>query len=219
MAGRGRRVLWREGYEAMEVSANIVKQLREKTGAGFMDCKKALAETGGDVEKAIDYLRKRGVAAAAKKADRVVTDGAVGAYVHPGGKVGVLLEINCETDFVARNAEFQALLKDMAMQVAAANPRYVRREEVSAEESEREKAIYRQQALETGKPERVIEKIVEGKMERFYSEVCLLEQPFIKDPDRKVSAVINDAIARLGENIQVRRFARYHLGEETSAKE
>jgi elongation factor Ts len=219
MAGRGRRVLWREGYEAMEVSANIVKQLREKTGAGFMDCKKALAETGGDVEKAIDYLRKRGVAAAAKKADRVVTDGAVGAYVHPGGKVGVLLEINCETDFVARNAEFQALLKDMAMQVAAANPRYVRREEVSAEESEREKSIYRQQALETGKPEKVIEKIVEGKMERFYSEVCLLEQPFIKDPDRKVSAVINDAIARLGENIQVRRFARYHLGEGTSARE
>lgn len=219
MAGRGRRVLWREGYEAMEVSANIVKQLREKTGAGFMDCKKALAETGGDVEKAIDYLRKRGVAAAAKKADRVVTDGAVGAYVHPGGKVGVLLEINCETDFVARNAEFQALLKDMAMQVAAANPRYVRREEVSAEESEREKSIYRQQALETGKPEKVIEQIVEGKMERFYSEVCLLEQPFIKDPDRKVSAVINDAIARLGENIQVRRFARYHLGEGTSARE
>ncbi|HEX9662662.1 MAG TPA: translation elongation factor Ts [Candidatus Binatia bacterium] len=203
----------------MEVSASIVKQLREKTGAGFMDCKKALAETGGDIEKAVDYLRKRGVAAAAKKADRVVTDGAVGAYVHPGGKVGVLLEINCETDFVARNAEFQALLKDMAMQVAAANPRYVRREEVSAEESEREKSIYRQQALETGKPEKVIEKIVEGKMERFYSEVCLLEQPFIKDPDRKVSAVINDAIARLGENIQVRRFARYHLGEGTSAKD
>lgn len=203
----------------MEVSANIVKQLREKTGAGFMDCKKALAETGGDVEKAIDYLRKRGMAAAAKKADRVVTDGAVGAYVHPGGKIGVLLEINCETDFVARNAEFQALLKDMAMQVAAANPRYVRREEVSAEESEKEKTIYRQQALETGKADKVIEKIVEGKMERFYSEVCLLEQPFIKDPDRKVSAVINDAIARLGENIQVRRFARYHLGEGTSAKE
>lgn len=219
MAGRGRRVPWREGYEEMEVSANIVKQLREKTGAGFMDCKKALAETGGDVEKAIDYLRKRGMAAAAKKADRVVTDGAVGAYVHPGGKIGVLLEINCETDFVARNAEFQALLKDMAMQVAAANPRYVRREEVSAEESEKEKTIYRQQALETGKADKVIEKIVEGKMERFYSEVCLLEQPFIKDPDRKVSAVINDAIARLGENIQVRRFARYHLGEGTSAKE
>jgi elongation factor Ts len=203
----------------MEVSANVVKELREKTGAGFMDCKKALTETGGDVEKAIDYLRQKGVAAAAKKADRVATDGAVGAYVHPGGKIGVLLEINCETDFVARNSEFQALLKDMAMQVAAANPRYLRREDVSAEESEREEKIYRQQAQESGKAEKVIEKIVEGKMERFYSEVCLMEQAFIKDPDRKVSAVINDAIARLGENIQVRRFVRYHLGEGASAKE
>jgi elongation factor Ts len=203
----------------MEVSANVVKELREKTGAGFMDCKKALTETGGDVEKAIDYLRQKGVAAAAKKADRVATDGAVGAYVHPGGKIGVLLEINCETDFVARNSEFQALLKDMAMQVAAANPRYLRREDVAAEESEREEKIYRQQAQESGKAEKVIEKIVEGKMERFYSEVCLMEQAFIKDPDRKVSAVINDAIARLGENIQVRRFVRYHLGEGASAKE
>ncbi|HEY7556472.1 MAG TPA: translation elongation factor Ts [Candidatus Binatia bacterium] len=203
----------------MEVSANVVKELREKTGAGFMDCKKALTETGGNVEKAIDYLRQKGMAAAAKKADRAVTDGAVGAYVHPGGKIGVLLEINCETDFVARNSEFQALLKDMAMQVAAANPRYLRREDVPAEESEREKNIYRQQAQESGKPEKVIEKIVEGKMERFYSEICLLEQAFIKDPDRKVSGVINDAIARLGENIQVRRFVRYHLGEGASAKE
>jgi elongation factor Ts len=184
-----------------------------------MDCKKALTETGGNVEKAIDYLRQKGMAAAAKKADRAVTDGAVGAYVHPGGKIGVLLEINCETDFVARNSEFQALLKDMAMQVAAANPRYLRREDVPAEESEREKNIYRQQAQESGKPEKVIEKIVEGKMERFYSEICLLEQAFIKDPDRKVSGVINDAIARLGENIQVRRFVRYHLGEGASAKE
>jgi elongation factor Ts len=203
----------------MEVSANVVKELREKTGAGFMDCKKALTETGGNVEKAIDYLRQKGMAAAAKKADRAVTDGAVGAYVHPGGKIGVLLEINCETDFVARNSEFQALLKDMAMQVAAANPRYLRREDVPAEESEREKNIYRQQAQESGKPEKVIEKIVEGKMERFYSEICLLEQAFIKDPDRKVSGVINDAIARLGENIQVRRFVRYHLGEGASANE
>ena len=209
----------REGYEVMEVSANSVKELREKTGAGFMDCKKALAESAGDLEKAIDYLRRKGVAAAAKKASRAVTDGAVGAYVHPGGKIGVLLEINCETDFVARNAEFQTLLKDMAMQIAAANPRFVRREEVSAEEIEREKAIYRQQAMESGKPEKIADKIVEGKMERFYSEVCLLEQPFIKDPDRKVSDLINDAIARLGENILVRRFARYQLGEGTLAKD
>jgi elongation factor Ts len=203
----------------MEVSASIVKELREKTGAGFMDCKKALAETGGDLEKAVDYLRQKGIAAAAKKASRVAADGAVGAYVHPGGKIGVLLEINCETDFVARNAEFQVLLKDVAMQIAAANPRFVRREDVSAAEFDRESAIYRQQALDSGKPEKIVDKIVEGKMERFYSEVCLLEQPFIKDPDRKVSDIINDAIARLGENIQVRRFARYHLGEGISTGE
>jgi len=197
----------------MELNATVVKELREKTGAGFMDCKKALAETGGDLEKAVDYLRQKGLAAAAKKADRVAADGAVGAYVHPGGKIGVLVEINCQTDFVARTAEFQTLLKDMAMQIAAASPRYVKREDVSAVEIERERTIYRSQALESGKPEKVVDKIVEGKMERFYSEVCLLEQAFIKDPDRKVSDTINDAITRLGEKIEVRRFARYHLGE------
>lgn len=197
----------------MEVTASLVKELREKTGAGMMDCKKALAETSGDLPKAVDYLRQKGLAAAAKKADRVATDGAIGAYVHAGGKLGVLVEINCETDFVARTAEFQSLLKDVAMQVAATNPRCVRREEVSADEFEREKAIYRQQALESGKPEKVVEMIVQGKMEKFYSEACLLEQSFVKDPDKKVIDVVNDAIARLGENIQVRRFARFHLGE------
>src|SRR5262245_7477910 len=197
----------------MEVSASIVKELREKTGAGMMDCKKALAESGGDLQKAFDYLRQKGLAAAAKKADRTATDGAVAAYVHAGGKIGVLVEVNCETDFVARTAEFQALLKDIAMQVAAANPRCVRREEVSAADIDKEKAIYRQQALESGKPEKVVEKIVEGKIDKFYSEVCLLEQAFIKEPDKKVLDVVNEAIARLGENIQVRRFARYHLGE------
>ena len=197
----------------MEVSANAVKDLREKTGAGMMDCKKALAETGGDVQKAIDYLRQKGLAAAAKKADRVAADGAVGAYVHPGGKIGVLVEINCETDFVARTAEFQSLLKDVAMQVAAANPRYLRREEVPAAELDKEKAIYRQQALETGKPEKVVDKIVEGKIERFYSEACLLEQAFIKEPDKKVTDILNESIGRLGENIQIKRFSRYHLGE------
>ena len=197
----------------MEVTASLVKELRERTGAGMMDCKKALAETAGDLSKAVDYLRQKGLAAAAKKADRAATDGAIGAYVHAGGKLGVLVEINCETDFVARTAEFQSLLKDVAMQVAATNPRWVRREEVSAEEFEREKVIYRQQALESGKPEKVIEMIVQGKMEKFYSEVCLLDQSFVKDPDKKVIDVVNDAIARLGENIQVRRFARYHLGE------
>jgi elongation factor Ts len=197
----------------MEVSANTVKELREKTGAGMMDCKKALAETGGNMDKAIDYLRQKGLAAAAKKADRTATDGAVAAYVHPGGKIGVLVEINCETDFVARTAEFQGLLKDIAMQVAAANPRCVRREEVSSADLDKEKMIYRQQALESGKPEKVVEKIIEGKIDKFYSEVCLLEQSFIKDPDKRVQDVVNEAIGRLGENIQVRRFARFHLGE------
>lgn len=197
----------------MEVNAAAVRELREKTGAGIMDCKKALAETGGNLEQAVDFLRQKGLAAAAKKADRIATDGAVGAYVHPGGKIGVLVEINCETDFVARTAEFQTLLKDMAMQIAAANPRYVRAEDVSADEIERERGIYRRQALESGKPEKVVEKIIDGKMDRFFSEVCLLEQAFIKDPDRKVADVVNDAIARLKEKIEVRRFARYHLGE------
>jgi elongation factor Ts len=197
----------------MEVNATLVKELRDKTGAGMMDCKKALAETAGNLEKAVDYLRLKGLAAAAKKADRVATDGAVGAYVHPGGKIGVLVEINCETDFVARTNEFQSLLKDIAMQVAAASPRFVRREEVSAEELEKERSIYRQQALESGKPEKVADKIVEGKLERFYSEACLLEQAFIKDPDQKVSDIVNDAGLRLREKIEVRRFARFHLGE------
>jgi len=197
----------------MDVNATLVKELREKTGAGMMDCKKALAETAGNLEKAVDYLRQKGLATAAKKADRIATDGAVGAYVHPGGKIGVLVEINCETDFVARTNEFQSLLKDIAMQVAAANPRFVRREEVSAEELQKEQSIYRQQALESGKPEKVVDKIVEGKLERFYSEACLLEQAFIKDPDQKVSDIVNDAGLRLREKIQVRRFARFHLGE------
>jgi len=197
----------------MEVSSTVVKELREKTGAGFMDCKKALTETGGNLEKAVDYLRQKGLAAAAKKADRVAADGAVGAYVHPGGKIGVLVEINCETDFVARTTEFQTLLKDMAMQIAAANPRYVQRADVSGEEIEREREIYLRQVQESGKPEKFIEQIVAGKMERFYSEVCLLEQPFIKDPEKKVSDVLTEAITRLREKIEVRRFARYLLGE------
>jgi len=197
----------------MEVNATLVRELREKTGAGIMDCKRALAETGGDLDSAVGYLRQKGLAAAAKKADRVAADGAVGTYVHPGGKIGVLVEINCETDFVARTTEFQSLLKDIAMQIAAANPRYLRREDVSAGEIEKEREIYRRQGLESGKPEKVVEKIVEGKMERFFSEVCLLEQSFIKDPDHKVADIVNDVVARLKEKIEVRRFVRYHLGE------
>jgi len=197
----------------MEVSASSVKELREKTGAGIMDCKRALAECGGDLEEAIDYLRRKGLAAAAKKMGRVAGDGQVGAYIHAGGKIGVLAELNCETDFVARTPEFQTLLKDIAMQIAAANPRFIEREDVPREEIEREREIYRRQALDSGKPEKVVDKIVEGKMERFYSEVCLLEQGFIKDPDRKVGDLIQEAIRRLGEKVQVRRFVRYHLGE------
>ena len=197
----------------MEVSAAAVKDLREKTGAGMMDCKKALAECGGDLNKAVDYLRQKGLAAATKKASRTASDGAIGAYVHPGGKIGVLVELNCETDFVARTAEFQNLLKDIAMQIAAANPRYIRPEEVPGGHLESEREIYRRQALESGKPEKVIDKIVDGKIDRFYSEVCLLEQSFIKNPDQKVADILTEAIARLGENIQVRRFSRYQLGE------
>jgi elongation factor Ts len=197
----------------MEVNAAAVKELREKTGAGMMDCKKALAECRGDLDKAVDYLRQKGLAAAAKKASRTATDGAVGAYVHPGGKIGVLVELNCETDFVARTAEFQNLLKDIAMQIAAANPRYIRSEEVPSTDLEKEREIYRRQALETGKPEQVIAKIVDGKIDRFYSEVCLLEQAFIKNPERKVADILTEAVARLGENIQVKRFSRYQLGE------
>ncbi|HET9297219.1 MAG TPA: translation elongation factor Ts [Candidatus Binatia bacterium] len=197
----------------MEVSAAAVKNLREKTGAGMMDCKKALAESGGDLDKAVDYLRQKGLAAASKKASRTASDGAIGAYVHPGGKIGVLVELNCETDFVARTPEFQNLLKDIAMQIAAANPRYIRAEEVPTGDLEKEREIYRRQALESGKPEKVVDKIVDGKIDRFYSEVCLLEQSFIKNPDRKVSEILTEAVARLGENIQVKRFSRYQLGE------
>jgi elongation factor Ts len=197
----------------MEVNASTVKELREKTGAGVMDCKKALAECSGNLEKAVDYLRQKGLAAAAKKSSRVAAEGLVGAYIHAGGKIGVMVELNCETDFVARTPEFQALLKDIAMQVAAASPRYVRREDVPAEGIERERNIYRTQVLEQGKPEKIVDKIVEGKLDRFYSEICLVEQAFIKDPDKKVGDLLQEAIARMGENIQVRRFMRYQIGE------
>lgn len=197
----------------MEISALSVKKLREKTGAGIMDCKRALLESVGDLEKAVDYLRQKGLALAARKKGRVAAEGVVGAYIHGGGKIGVLVELNCETDFVARTPEFQNLLKDVAMQVAAASPQYVRREDVPLEETEREREIYRLQAQDMGKPQKVVDKIVNGKMEHFYSEVCLLEQEFIKDPDRQVEDLIREVVTKVGENIQVRRFARYHVGE------
>ncbi|NIO09401.1 MAG: translation elongation factor Ts [Deltaproteobacteria bacterium] len=197
----------------MEISAASVRELREKTGAGMMDCKKALVESAGDMEKAVDYLRQKGLAMASRKEGRVAAEGLVGSYIHGGGKIGVLVELNCETDFVARTPEFQALLKDLAMQIAAANPKYIRREDVPQGELERERQIFHQQAIESGKPEKVVGKIVDGKIERFYSEICLLEQEFIKDPDKQVGDLIKDVVARIGENVQIRRFTRYHIGE------
>lgn len=197
----------------MDISAATVRELREKTGAGMMDCKKALVESAGNMEKAVDYLRQKGLAMASRKEGRVAAEGLVGSYIHGGGKIGVLVELNCETDFVARTPEFQNLLKDLAMQIAAANPKYIRREDVPEDELSREKQIFHQQAIESGKPEKVVGKIVDGKIERFYSEICLLEQEFIKDPDRQVGDLIKDVVARLGENVQIRRFTRYHIGE------
>jgi elongation factor Ts len=198
-----------------EVSAASVRDLRERTGAGMMDCKRALAEVKGDVEKAIVYLREKGLAAAAKRAGRTAADGLVEAYIHAGGKIGVLIEVNCETDFVARTDDFRGLVRDLAMQVAAANPRYVGREEVPAEVVEQERAIYAAQAAASGKPAAVIEKMVNGKIEKFFADVCLLEQSFIKDPDKPVSRLVSDAVAKMGENIVVRRFARFQLGEQS----
>jgi elongation factor Ts len=197
----------------MEISIELVKDLRQRTGAGVIDCKAALHETKGNVEAAIDYLRRKGLASAAKKAGRIATDGLVSSYIHAGGKMGVLVEINCETDFVAKTEEFQAFVKNIAMHIAAANPQYIRREEIPAEVMEKEKEIYRTQALESGKPEKVIDKIVDGKLERFYSEVCLLEQTYVRDTDLTVKEVIDAMIAKVGENVTIRRFARFQLGE------
>lgn len=195
------------------ISAGMVKELREKTGAPMMDCRNALTEAKGDMEEAVVVLRKRGMASAAKKASRTASEGAVGTYIHAGGKIGVLLEINCESDFVARTPDFQDLLKDIAMHIAATDPRYIRKEDVTAEDLEREKEIYRAQAAQTGKPAPVIEKIVEGKMSKFYEEVCLLEQPFIKEQTVTIAQLIAQKVGKLGENIQVRRFARFKVGD------
>lgn len=195
------------------VSAQMVKELRERTGAGMMDCKKALAETTGDMEKAIEYLREKGMAAAAKKAGRIAAEGIVDAYIHGGGRIGVLVEVNCETDFVAKTDEFRAFVRDIAMQVAAAKPEYVAREEVPADVVEKEKEILKAQALNEGKPEAVVEKMVVGRVEKFFKEICLLEQPFIKDPNTTVGKMLTDKIAKIGENISIRRFARFEMGE------
>jgi len=196
------------------ITASMVSELRARTGAGIMDCKKALTETEGDVDKAIETLRKAGIAKAAKKAGRTTAEGLVHAYIHPGGRIGVLIEVACETDFVARTDQFQGLVHDLAMHVAAARPLAVRRDEVSADLIERETALFRAQAKESGKPAAVIEKMVTGRMDKFYEESVLLEQGFIKDPDKKVEDVIKENISTIGENIVVRRFARYELGQD-----
>lgn len=197
----------------MEITAGMVKDLRERTGAGMMDCKKVLVETGGDIEKAIDELRTKGLAKAAKKAGRVASEGAVVSYIHGKGRIGVLVEVNCETDFVGNTDEFRQLAYDIAMQVAATNPVYLSREQVPAADVEHEREVLRAQALEEGKPEKVVDKMVDGRIEKFYKENCLLEQPFIKDPDKTVQQLIHEHIAKIGENINVRRFTRYELGE------
>ncbi|NOZ26900.1 MAG: translation elongation factor Ts [Chloroflexi bacterium] len=198
----------------MQVTTEMIKELRARTGAGVLDCRNALQETGGDLDKATELLRQKGIAVAAKKAGREAREGIIGSYVHMGAKVAALVELNCETDFVARTPEFQQLAKDLAMQVVATRPLYVSPEDVPAEVIEREKETYRAQMADSGKPEHIIERIVEGKLEKFYDETCLLRQPFIRDEGMTVQDLITDAIARLGENIVVRRFIRYELGEE-----
>jgi elongation factor Ts len=201
----------------MDIPAKLVKELRELTNAGFSDCRAALVETNGDIPKAVDVLRKKGQAAAAKKAAREAGEGLIGHYIHAGGKIGVIVEINCESDFVARTEAFQTLCHDVAMHIAAVDPRYVRREDVTQEMLEHEKEIYTAQARATGKPEPVIQKIVQGKMEKFYEETCLYEQHYIKDETQTIGEMIAQAISKLGENIAIRRFSRYKVGEVTSA--
>ena len=209
----GKEGKWNMATETAKIDAKLVKELREKSGAPMGDCLKALQEAKGDMEEAFVVLRKRGMASAAKKASRSTNEGLVGSYIHAGGKIGVLLELNCESDFVARTDDFQELLKDIAMHIAATDPRYVGKEEVTAEDIEREKEIFRAQAAASGKPANIIEKMLEGKMSKFYEEVCLLEQPFIKEQSVTIAQLIAQKIGKLGENISVRRFARFKIGE------
>ncbi|MGD0022785.1 MAG: translation elongation factor Ts [Smithellaceae bacterium] len=198
----------------MEISSAMVKELREKTGTGMMDCKEALTAAGGDFEKAIDFLRKKGLSAATKRSSKAAKDGAVASYIHMGGRIGVLVEINCETDFVAKTDDFQTMAKDIAMHIAASNPLYVRPDQIPLEALNREKEIYRSQLREEKKPEKIWDKIIEGKLKKFYEDVCLTEQKFIKNTDINVETLVNNMIAKTGENIIIRRFARFQLGEE-----
>jgi len=197
----------------MDISADAVKKLREKTGVGLMDCKEALKHSDGDMEKAVDFLREKGLAKLQKRMGRVASEGSVAAYIHTGGKVGAMVEINCETDFVAKTDQFQNFVKDIAMQITAANPLYVKREDIPQEHLDREKTIYRNQALESGKPEKIIDKIAEGKLEKFYQEVCLIEQTFIKNPDMTIKDLLEELLVKTGEKIVISRFVRFQLGE------
>ncbi|MEG0797592.1 MAG: translation elongation factor Ts [Acidaminococcaceae bacterium] len=201
-----------------EITAALVKELRERTGAGMMDCKKALTETAGDVDKAIDFLREKGLAAAAKKAGRVAAEGLVESYIHGAGRIGVLVEVNCETDFVAKTDGFKTLVKDIAMHIAAANPAYLKRDEVPTAELDHEKEVLSEQARNEGKPEKIIEKMVVGRIEKYYKEVCLLDQEFVKDPSKTITDLITENIAKIGENISIRRFVRFQLGEGIEKK-
>ena len=198
----------------MAGNTTLVKELREKTGAGILDCQKALNESGNDIEKAIEHLREKGLAAAQKKSGRETHEGLISSYIHPGNRIGVLLEVNCETDFVARNDEFQSFVRDLALQIAAANPQFIKREDIPAAVLEKERSIYRAQCKEMGKPEAAWDKIVQGKIEKFYEESCLLEQAFIKDPTVTIKDLLVQKIAKIGENIAIRRFTRYQLGHE-----
>jgi len=202
----------------MKITASLVKELREKTGAGMMDCKKALEEVDGDVEKAIDLLREKGLASASKKSGRIASEGLVDSYIH-GGRIGVLVEVNSETDFVAKTDEFKQFVRDIAMQIAAANPKYIGREDVPEEEKEREEQVLRQQAINEGKPEHIADKMVEGRMGKFYEGICLLDQSFIKDPDTKIQDLLNEKISQIGENLVIRRFVRYEVGEGLEKRE
>lgn len=203
----------------MSISASNVKELRGLTGAGIMDCKKALQESDGDLDKAVEYLRKKGIAAAAKKSSRTASDGVVGSYIHAGGKIGVLVEVNCETDFVAKTDDFSEFVKDISMHIAASNPLYIKREDIPDEVIEKEREIYKAQAIESGKPEKIADKIVDGKVEKYFKDVCLLEQAYVKDTDKTIQELVVEKIAKLGENISIRRFVRYHLGEGLRKKE
>ncbi len=196
-----------------DITAAVVKELREKTGAGMMDCKNALVEAQGDMDKAGDLLRKKGIARASKKASRAVNEGRIEAYIHPGNKIGVLVEINCETDFVAKTDEFKTFSRNVAMQIAASSPLYVKRDDVDQETIDREMDIYREQAKSQGKPENIIEKIATGKLDKFYSEICLMEQPFVKDADKTIENLVTETITKLGENISINRFSRFKIGE------